>query len=100
IGPLYPEIFEAVSKYAREKGIAIVSPVNPSNRQLLGNPYLIKVITSKTTQVTELAKYVAVNYRKQHVLVLKKDFELNTQADSFIEQFKESITLINDTQVL
>lgn len=100
IGPLYPEIFELVLNFAHSRGINIVSPINPSNRQLLGHPNLIKVTTSKTTQVIDLAKYVARNYRNRNVFVLKKTIDADDNlGETFLQHYKENIALINDTAV-
>src|SRR5690606_25537170 len=95
IGPLYPEVFEVVLAFARKNNINIVSPINPSNRQLLGNPNLLKVTTSRTTQIVDLAKYAARNYRKDHVIVLKKTIDNDDNlGETFLNNYKENIAIM------
>lgn len=99
IGPLYPGLFGKVLKFANKNNINIVSPVDPSNRPLLGNKVLIKLVTSKTTQVIHLAKFIADHYRKQHVVVLKKDLGRDDLAETFLTYYKEYIEIIEDTSI-
>ena len=97
IGPLYPKLFNKVLDYAGNNNISIVSPINSSNRPLLGNDVLIKVVTSKTTQVANFAEYVAEYHRKKNIVVLKKDLSNDNLAKTFLTTYKESLVLINDT---
>jgi len=99
MGPLYPSLFNKVLEAAKTEGIRIVSPINPSNRPLLGNENLIKVVTSKTTQIVDLAKYISINYRHLNVVCIKKDFVDNSMANTFLDNYTENLLLIEDSTI-
>jgi LysM repeat protein len=99
IGPLYPNLFAQVLQFANKNNINIVSPIDPSNRPLLGNKVLIKLVTSKTTQVINLAKYIADNYRNQNVVVFRKDLGRDDLAETFLTYYREYIEIIEDTSI-
>lgn len=70
IGPLYPAVFKPVAKFAMEHHIPAVSPVSQSNRPLFKNSWTSKTIPSLSTQMEQLAQYVAKWHASDNVIVI------------------------------
>ncbi len=60
VGPLYRSNFLKVSPIAKRYGIPIVSPVPQSNKILLDNPVVIKLVPSVASEVRYLRDYYEV----------------------------------------
>ena len=88
IGPLYGSSFMPVAKFAKENGIAIVSPFTQVNKILFENPYVCKVSPSITLQIEKMAGYVVDSFQTQNIVLvngggLAKDL-------SFYNSFKKT----------
>jgi LysM repeat protein/ABC-type branched-subunit amino acid transport system substrate-binding protein len=88
IGPLYGSSFMPVAKFAKENGIAIISPFTQVNKILFENPYVCKVSPSITLQIEKMATYVVDSFQTQNIVLvngggLAKDI-------SFYNSFKKT----------
>lgn len=95
IGPLYTNSFVAVSGFAKDNKIPIVSPMSQNNKILLGNIYAAKSTPSIITQVEAVARYIGDHYSNQNVLLVEsqtgKESVYNKTARKTInEQLKSS----------
>jgi ABC-type branched-subunit amino acid transport system substrate-binding protein len=68
IGPLYGSSFMPVAKFAKENGIAIVSPFTQVNKILFENPYVCKVSPSITLQIEKMARLMLLIRFKHKIL--------------------------------
>ncbi|MBI3509607.1 MAG: LysM peptidoglycan-binding domain-containing protein [Bacteroidetes bacterium] len=69
IGPLSPASFFPVSQWAKEHHVAIVSPVSPANRVIFHQPEAIKTLPSISTQMEQLAVYIAANNKTDNIIL-------------------------------
>jgi ABC-type branched-subunit amino acid transport system substrate-binding protein/LysM repeat protein len=70
IGPLYTNSFIAMSKFAKEHSIPIVSPLSQNNKILLGNIMVSKSTPSIITQLEQLSDYIGKTYFDQNLILL------------------------------
>ena len=70
IGPLYRSNLVMVNEFAKENGIHMVSPLVATNRILIGNEHISKVLPCVQTNVEEIAKYIANEYSSDNEIVL------------------------------
>jgi LysM repeat protein len=70
IGPLSPGPCYVASQWAREHHVAIVSPVSPVNRVLFKRPDAAKALPSTSTQMEQLAIYIATAHKTDNVVVV------------------------------
>ena len=70
IGPLYTTHFIALSKFAKENNIPIVSPLSQNNKILLGNTNVSKATPSVMTQVEQSAAYIGKKWFDQNILLM------------------------------
>ena len=70
IGPLYSSNFIPVAKISKENNIPVVSPLTMNNKLLLGNVNVSKTTPSITTQVEQMANYIAQNYWKENIIIV------------------------------
>ncbi|PCJ78633.1 MAG: hypothetical protein COA57_16040 [Flavobacteriales bacterium] len=102
IGPLFKSNFEIVSAYAKKWAIPVVCPVPLSNKILLGNAHVSKVVASQAVQAECIAEFTTKNYPDSNTIVIssqaKKDKLL---AKIFLRKRTELLfskdSLINDT---
>ncbi len=87
IGPLYGSGFVPFSKFAKEHGIAIVSPFIQVNKILFSNPYVCKVLPSTTLQVEQIARFVVDSFSTQNIILVDN---ANTRESSFFNAFKNA----------
>lgn len=73
VGPLYYEEFVLVADYAKRNQINIVSPVKQSNKVLLGNSYVSKVISSDPVLLRFLGAYIADSVSNSNLLLVYPD---------------------------
>lgn len=85
IGPLYGSSFIPFSKFAKENGIAIVSPFTQVNKILFNNPYVCKVSPSLTLQIEQMAGFVVDSFATQNILLVNNG---NTHEAAFYNAFK------------
>lgn len=73
VGPLYLDEFILVADFAKRHQINIVSPVKQSNKILLGNNYVSKVITSEPVMVRFLGQYMADSLNHEKLFIVYPD---------------------------
>jgi len=71
IGMLFNRNFEIVASWARDHQIPIVSPVSERESQVEGNPMVIKIRPSYTSEGITLAEYLANNHHFSHTLLIR-----------------------------
>lgn len=87
IGPLGGNSFAAVSKFAKEYAIPIVSPVIQGNKILFSNPLVCKVLPSTTLQVEQMAHYIVDSFGTQNIILVDN---AKTKESSFLYAFKNT----------
>ncbi len=98
IGPLYASNFEKVANYARKNNIPIVSPVKQSNKILLGNEYVFKVVPSKLSSLNQIVKLVIDSFSTDNLLVVQsQNITDNTLTDGYIKEYGAAVLGKNDT---
>lgn len=70
LGPLSPGPFFAVSNWANEHHVAVVSPVSPANRVLFKRPDASKALPAMSTQMEQLATYIGENHKADNVIMI------------------------------
>ena len=71
IGPFHRAAIESLTRVANTA--PIVCPVPQSNKVLLGNPTVSKVVSGKPDQIQELARFIAAHHAKDNVLLCMAD---------------------------
>lgn len=87
IGPLYGSSFIAISKFAKEHSIAIISPFTQVNKILFNNPFVCKVTPSSTLQVEQMAHFVIDTFQTQNIILVSNG---GGKEVSFINAFKKT----------
>lgn len=87
IGPLFYNKFMAASAFAKENKIHIVSPVKQSNKILLGNEFVSKVVSSDPVLIKSLAELVVDSLGNENVIVVYSD---NIKERINLEQFNSA----------
>ncbi|GAB4150780.1 MAG: LysM peptidoglycan-binding domain-containing protein [Bacteroidia bacterium] len=70
IGPLSPGPFQQVAQFAKERHIAVISPVSPANKVLFKQPQALKIMPSSSTQMEVMAEYIAEKHKSDNVILL------------------------------
>ncbi len=70
IGPFHNFNVKIAAKYAKEHKIHLVVPVATSNKVLFKNPYVSRAVTSTTSQLRGMAKYIAAKYPDANVILV------------------------------
>tara|TARA_B100001109_G_C18864147_1_gene475899 strand:- start:2683 stop:4500 length:1818 start_codon:yes stop_codon:yes gene_type:complete len=73
VGPLYLDEFMLVADFAKRNEINIVSPVKQSNKILLGNNWVSKVITSEPIMVKYMAQFMADSLMSHNLFMVYPD---------------------------
>lgn len=71
IGMIFNSQFEIVASWGREHQIPIVSPVSERESQVNGNPMVIKIRPSYTSEWNALTAYLADNHHTSHTLLIR-----------------------------
>jgi LysM repeat protein/ABC-type branched-subunit amino acid transport system substrate-binding protein len=88
VGPLYTNNFMAMSRFAKEYNIPIVSPLSQNNKILLGNVNVSKAVPSVMTQVEHTADFVAGKFYAQNVMMLPNT---NPKEMVYINTLKQTV---------
>ena len=70
IGPIYNKQLVEVAKFAKANRIHAVSPLSPSNKITLGNPYYLIASPSIETQCAAMFDYIVTTYSNRNILAL------------------------------
>lgn len=71
IGMLFNRNFEIVASWARDHKIPVVSPVSERESQIEGNPMVIKIHPSYSSEGIDLAEYLNNHHRNSHILLVR-----------------------------
>lgn len=71
IGPFHRQALESLSRSA--PGTHIVCPVPQSNKVLLGNPNISKVVSGRPDQLHQVARYIALRHAGDNILLCAAD---------------------------
>lgn len=98
IGPLYYDEFVLMSDYAKRNQIHIVSPVKQSNKVLLGNEHVSKVVSSDPILLRFLGAYLADSLADQNLLMVYPDhYKDRNQAELLRKSFLKTIERAEDS---
>jgi LysM repeat protein len=92
IGPLSATSFAPIARFAKNRGIPIVSPISQVNRILLNNDCVSKMVPSVTTQLEEEADFILKTYPGQNVILfnpVKEGQKKGQYAEIFRTRFNE-----------
>ncbi|MEO5645518.1 MAG: LysM peptidoglycan-binding domain-containing protein [Bacteroidia bacterium] len=70
LGPLSSGPFFAVSDWAKEHHVAVISPVSPANRVLFKRPDASKALPALSTQMEQLAAFVGEHHKTDNVIMV------------------------------
>ncbi|MEI6684039.1 MAG: ABC transporter substrate-binding protein [Bacteroidota bacterium] len=70
-GVLYHRNFQIVAEFARKNKIILVNPISEKSELVNANPWVFKVLPSKTTQFEELADYMNRSFKKGQLLIVR-----------------------------
>ena len=90
VGPLYYDEFVIAADYAKRNGINIVSPVKQSNKILLGNSNVSKVVSSDPVLLKSLGAYLADSLSRYNILFVYPD---HIKERSQMELLKKTLTI-------
>ncbi|MBE0647069.1 MAG: ABC transporter substrate-binding protein [Bacteroidales bacterium] len=71
VGMLYNRNFEIVASWSEDHQIPIVSPVSERESQVVGNPMVIKIRPSASSEGIAVAEYISNNHRLSHTLLIR-----------------------------
>lgn len=98
IGPLYPSNFEKVARFALKHNIPVVSPVKQSNKVLLGNDNIFKVVSSRTSSINQIVRLVTDSFSRDHLLAIQyQNNQESALVDTYIKEYNAAILRKNDT---
>ena len=98
IGPLYPSNFEKVARFALKQNIPVVSPVKQSNKVLLGNDNIFKVVSSRTSSINQIVRLVTDSFSRDHLLAIQyQNNQESALVDTYIKEYNAAILRKNDT---
>lgn len=100
VGPLYYDNFKLVANYAKQHKIPVVSPVKQSNKVLLGNPYVFKVIPSKTSVINPIAKLMVDSFKTENLLAIAHEkSKEKPMIDLCVKAYNKELLSTNDTTI-
>jgi len=98
VGPLYYDEFVLMADYAKQNQINIVSPVKQSNRILLGNAFVSKVISSDPVLLRFLGGYLADSLSQNNLLMIYPDhLKERGQAEMIKKSYRAAIEQLEDS---
>lgn len=100
VGPLYYDNFEIVAAFSKQYNVPLVSPVKQSNKVLLGNPNIFKVIPSKTAIIAPLAKLVVDSFKTENLIAVAfENAKEKPLVDLFVKEFNKQKLIGMDTTI-
>jgi LysM repeat protein len=100
VGPLHFNNFKRVAYFAKENRIPIVSPVKRSNKILLGNPFIFKVIPSKSAILEPICKLVADSFKTENLLAIEyESAKEKSLVDLFLKSYNAELLITDDTVI-
>jgi len=101
IGPLFYDEFVLAADYAKREGISIVSPVKQSNKILLGNSYVSKVVSSDPILIRSMGSYLADSLSEYNQVIVYPDhIKERTQVDQLKRTYFKEVVAKSDSQAV
>ncbi len=98
VGPLYYTNFKMAAAFAKENQIPIVSPVKQSNKVLLGNEYVFKIIPSKTSILEPISKLVVDSFKTENLLAISfEKAKEKSLVELLIAEYNQKLLALTDT---
>ena len=98
VGPLYHHNFVEASKFAKQHQIPITSPVKQTNKILLGNEYIFKVIPSRPTAIKQIVTLFVDSFKTDNLMVIENNQpQENSLAPFFIKSYNNRLLEMDDT---
>lgn len=92
-GPFYPESVTYAAKWAKENEKHLIIPVRASTEIIKNNPYVNMLIPSDLTLVGGMAKFLAQNYKDDHILIAEGNDESEKERIAYFKEvFEMSIS--------
>jgi LysM repeat protein len=100
VGPLYYDNFKYVVDFAQQNKIPLISPVKQSNKTLLGNDLVFKVIPSKQTTIKQICTLLVDSFKTENLLVIEYDkAKEKSLVDMYIKTYNNLILSEEDTTI-
>ncbi|MCO6500822.1 MAG: LysM peptidoglycan-binding domain-containing protein [Vicingus serpentipes] len=100
IGPLYYTNFERMADFAEKHQIPIVSPVQQNNKILLGNQYVFKSVSSKSSSVDQIATLVVDSFKTQNLLaIVDENSKEKTLVELYMKAYNKHLLNKQDTSI-
>lgn len=100
VGPLFFDEFLIASDFSKKYHINIVSPVKQSNKILLGNSYVSKVISSDPVLLKSLAAFMADSLKHENILIVYPDnVAERINSDIIMKNYKKHLSDSNDSSL-
>jgi len=104
IGMLFNRNFQIVANWALEHKIPVISPVSERESQVEGNPMVIKVRPSGSSEGIALAEYLSQHYPYAHTLVTRSwEPEVRKMADQIFANCKAlgmDVSVVEDEELI
>lgn len=98
VGPLYTPNFNKVANFAKMNGVPVVSPVKLSNKLLLGNNHVFKVIPSITTVTEKLATLAVDSFRMDNLIAIRYPYaKEKSMVDAFNKNYAKKVLIKEDS---
>jgi LysM repeat protein len=100
VGPLYANNFRHVIRFGKMNNIPVISPVKQSNKILLGNNHVFKVIPSKSTIIKKICTLVVDSFKTENLMAIEYDkAKEKSLVDLFIKTYNGQILGTEDTTI-
>jgi len=91
IGLLYHRNFQVVADFAEKNNIAIVNPLSERDQILENHKKVFKVRPSLKTQLSELIRYLQLNFKDSNMVVISDNLRMNiTVANNIMKAMEDN----------
>lgn len=95
IGPFHRGAIDQLTALA--KGTHVVCPVAQTNKVILGQPHVSKVIAGRSEQVEHLARFIASRFARENILLVRGDLPAERDLqDQMARLLQQSLGTRND----
>lgn len=98
IATAFVDHFNRLDSVSQQAGLPLIHPVSERDSMGVGNPYLIRLAASYTTQLSQLAEFVQRKYPKARILIISDSSQSEVdKADRLSELIYQSERLYFNT---
>ncbi len=98
IGPLFYDNFNDVADFALQNHIPLVSPVKQSNKTLLGNEYVFKVVPSKSTSIKQICTLIVDSFKTENLLAIEYEkAKEKALVELYVKTYNNLLLIAKDT---